>query len=150
MIKLKYQMTFFLTAALCLSYSAAGGPWPVPVITTTTTAPPRNISCHAYSCQFKDCIQKANESALIGTCYTPGNCFARYTSNDTYTKEELGCEGTTSGCLTTAHDNNGGRRQCCTSDKCNTLTGLKPSTAPSLFYSLGVILSCLLLCLGKF
>lgn len=72
------------------------------------------------------------------------------TSNDTYTKEEVGCYGDVNTCITTVHDNSGGKRICCTTDNCNNVITLldQQSKAPSITVSVGIIVSLLLLCVN--
>ncbi|XP_061191977.1 uncharacterized protein LOC133200190 [Saccostrea echinata] len=173
MTEMKYQMAFCLTAAFVLSTALAATTTSDATVSSTettmtstasestasaettttteaTTTVARNISCNDYTCEYNGCIQNATDNNAIGNCFTSGYCFARLTSNSTYTKEELGCEATISGCLTSVHTNNGGQRICCTSADCNSITPLKQSTAPSLSYSLGAVLLSLLFSLGKF
>lgn len=72
------------------------------------------------------------------------------TSNDTYTKEEFGCDVNVNACMTTVHDNGDGKRICCTTANCNNLITLldQQSKAPSITVSVGIIVSLLLLCVN--
>lgn len=120
--------------------------------TAETTTPARNISCHVYSCEEGGCLKAAisNASITTGSCYTAGTCFVKRTTNSTYTKEEAGCKSPS--CATTIHDDDNGKRICCTADDCNGDTTLlnPPSNAPSLSYTIAIIFSFFILCLNRF